>query len=89
MAEKKKKRTILMSEDPSEENWQPGPGKRLMRHLREKVRVRTSGIRYSPTKTDSFKAGSVRGRQPPRGTRARQARAGGGRMFGLMYRKKF
>ena len=85
-----KKRTVLMSDKPSEVSAsRPSMGKRLRRHLREKVRIKGMGLKYAPTKVDSIRAGAVRGKQPPAGTRARRARAGGGRFFGAMYKKKF
>ena len=76
MAEKK--RTILMSEDPSKETWQPSAGRRLVRHLREKARIKGFGLKYQPTKTDSFRAGAMKSKGK-----------GASRFIGMTYKKGF
>jgi len=54
------KKTILKSTQPSEENWQIGIGKRVVRLLKEKSALKGFSVRIKPTKTDSFLTGAVR-----------------------------
>lgn len=75
-------RTILMSENKAEEDWKPSLLTRILRHLSGTVKPKFGKVKYTPTKTDSFKAGYLKG---PRTTRQGHKT----RYFGAEFERKF
>jgi hypothetical protein len=91
-----KKRTILMSEDKSRENWQPSLGKRVARFLRQKSKRSGFGVKAKLSPTDSIKVGASKGAPTPgpRSSTAAKPTTGSRRSrrsknFGVKYTHKY
>ena len=90
MPKKEEKRTILKSSTPSRENWQPSIATKVVRHLKDKAKVRGFTVKYEPTTTDSFKVGQQHGKMPRREGYVHGAgKPRPGKYFGISYKKEF
>jgi hypothetical protein len=84
----KKKRTILFSEDSSKVD-NPSWLSRAAKHLKEKSKVKSFGLKYKPTKTDSIEVGARKRVKAPKPARHRAYGRSGGSYFGIEFKKKF
>lgn len=82
------KKTILKSTQPSEENWKPSFGQKVLSSLRDKSAIKGFTIKVEPTRTDSFNIGAMKSKRP---STDRNSDSGGkGQYFvGLRYTKRF
>jgi hypothetical protein len=81
------KKTILMSENSADENWQPSKTRKFTRSLRGAA-IRGFTIKVEPTRTDSFNIGAMKSKA--QGNDRNNDGNGKGKYFvGLRYTKKF
>lgn len=83
-----KKKTILMSENVAEENWQPSKTRRFTRALKGAA-IRGFTIKVEPTNTDSFNIGAMKSKAKNENERNNNGNGKGKYFVGLRYTKKF
>jgi len=86
MADPKKKKTILMSTQPSEEDWQPSLGDQVVQTLKDKASLQGFSVKVAPTTTDSFNVGAIKSKDP---AFANKKDTKNKYFFGLQYTKQF